>query len=158
MRHGMGCQRTFPGRAELAAPAGRGRAGRPLPALLLCCAGLAAAVPAPPPVAPELSTGGTAMPVVPAPVDGALGLNRHPRRRVAPWHHLSTGRPLAPRPEYAVLPVYAGTLGDQPVRLRLGPKPDERDSVHGEYAFGNRPGAPAGGRIRERRLPDGGVG
>ncbi|MGO4328443.1 hypothetical protein AB4Z48_17235 [Cupriavidus sp. 2TAF22] len=52
---------------------------------------------------------------------------------------LSTGaapRPLSPRPEYASLPVYVGTLGDQPVRLRLGPKSDERDSVHGEYSVG----------------------
>lgn len=143
MRHGMGCQRTFPGRAEPAAPAGRGRAGRLLPALLLCCAGLAAAVPALAAGGTELSTGGTAMPVVPAPVDGALGLNQAIRdgesRRGTT---LSTGQaaPLAPRPEYARLPVYAGTLGDQSVRLRLGPKPDERDSVHGEYAFGDRPG------------------
>lgn len=56
---------------------------------------------------------------------------------------LSTGagpKPLAPRPEYASLPVYVGTLGDQPVRLRLGPKPDERDSVHGEYSVGRAGG------------------
>lgn len=56
---------------------------------------------------------------------------------------LSTGaapRLLAPLPEYASLPVYVGTLGDQPVRLRLGPKPDERDSVHGEYSVGRAGG------------------
>ena len=56
---------------------------------------------------------------------------------------LSTGaapKALAPRPEYASLPVYVGTLGDQPVRLRLGPKPDERDSVHGEYSVGRAGG------------------
>ncbi len=56
---------------------------------------------------------------------------------------LSTGaapRPLSPRPEFASLPVYAGTLGGQPVRLRLGPKPDERDSVHGEYSVGRTGG------------------
>ncbi|MCO4892759.1 hypothetical protein MKD50_25545 [Cupriavidus sp. WGtm5] len=84
--------------------------------------------------ATELSTG----PVNGAAAGGeALGLNQAIRdgeaRRGAA---LSTGaaRPLAPRPEYASLPVYVGKVGDQPVRLRLGPKPDERDSVRGEYS------------------------
>jgi hypothetical protein len=57
---------------------------------------------------------------------------------------LSTGpaaaRLLTPQPEYAGLPVYVGTLGDQPVRLRIGPKPNERDSVHGEYTLGSASG------------------
>ncbi|CAG9171944.1 hypothetical protein CURE108131_11505 [Cupriavidus respiraculi] len=57
---------------------------------------------------------------------------------------LSTGpagaRLLSPHPEYANLPVYVGTLGDQPVRLRIGPKPNERDSVHGEYSLGTSSG------------------
>ncbi|WP_420993864.1 hypothetical protein ACKI2N_008955 [Cupriavidus sp. 30B13] len=66
---------------------------------------------------------------------------------------ISTGapRPLAPRPEYASLPVYVGTLGDQPVRLRIGPKPDERDSVHGEYSVG-----PGGVRLLAGEYENGG--
>lgn len=43
------------------------------------------------------------------------------------------GTPLSSQPGYADLPVYVGTLGDRPVRLRIGPKPDTRDSFHGEY-------------------------
>ncbi|SOY85575.1 hypothetical protein [Cupriavidus taiwanensis] len=98
-------------------------------AAALALAGAAQAAPA-----TELSTG----PVAGAAAGGeALGLNQAIRdgeaRRGAA---LSTGpaRPLAPRPEYASLPVYVGKVGDQPVRLRLGPKPDERDSVRGEYS------------------------
>ncbi|WP_432259930.1 hypothetical protein [Cupriavidus sp. TMH.W2] len=83
--------------------------------------------------ATELSTG----PANAAAGGEGLGINQAIRdgeaRRGAT---LSTGapRPLAPRPEYASLPVYVGKVGDQPVRLRLGPKPDERDSVRGEYS------------------------
>jgi hypothetical protein len=76
----------------------------------------------------------------------ALGINSAIRdgeaRRGAT--QLSTGpaaaRLLPPQAEYAGLPVYVGTLGDQPVRLRIGPKPSERDSVHGEYTLGNASG------------------
>lgn len=48
--------------------------------------------------------------------------------------------PLTPRPEYAGLPVYVGTVGDRPVRLRIGPKTDARDSVQGEYSIDGSPG------------------
>nr|WP_116309020.1 hypothetical protein [Cupriavidus taiwanensis] len=114
-------------------------------AAVLALAGAAQAAPA-----NELSTG---------PVNGAttgaeaLGLNQAVRdgeaRRGAA---LSTGaaRPLAPRPEYASLPVYVGKVGDQPVRLRLGPKPDERDSVRGEYS-----GRGAGVRLLAGEWEDG---
>ncbi|QET01409.1 hypothetical protein FOB72_04720 [Cupriavidus pauculus] len=52
---------------------------------------------------------------------------------------LSTGPvgPLAPRPEYAKLPVYVGKVGDKSVRLRIGPKSDTRDSLQGEYSTGD---------------------
>ncbi|WP_354685838.1 hypothetical protein [Cupriavidus necator] len=65
---------------------------------------------------------------------------------------LSTGapKPLVPRPEYAALPVYVGKVGDEPVRLRLGPKPDERDSVRGEYT-----GRGAGVRLLAGEWEDG---
>nr|WP_255581776.1 hypothetical protein [Cupriavidus sp. AU9028] len=45
------------------------------------------------------------------------------------------GVPLSSQPAYADLPVYVGTLGNRPIRLRIGPKPDTRDSFHGEYGF-----------------------
>ncbi|MEM5428401.1 hypothetical protein VSR71_08125 [Cupriavidus oxalaticus] len=101
----------------------------PALAAVLALAGTAQAAPA-----TELSTG----PVGAGAVGGeSLGINQairdgEARRGTA----LSTGapRPLAPRSEYASLPVYVGKVGDQPVRLRLGPKPDERDSVRGEYS------------------------
>ncbi|WP_265918819.1 hypothetical protein [Cupriavidus nantongensis] len=114
-------------------------------AAVLALAGAAQAAPA-----TELSTS----PVNGAPAGGeALGLNQAIRdgeaRRGAA---LSTGaaRPLAPRPEYASLPVYVGKVGDQPVRLRLGPKPDERDSVRGEYS-----GRGAGVRLLAGEWEDG---
>lgn len=114
-------------------------------AAVLALAGAAQAAPA-----TELSTG---------PAGGVatggegLGLNQAIRdgeaRRGAA---LSTGAPraLAPRPEYASLPVYVGTVGEQPVRLRLGPKPDERDSVRGEYS-----GRGAGVRLLAGEWEDG---
>ncbi|NUO87523.1 MAG: hypothetical protein HOQ33_01500 [Cupriavidus sp.] len=114
-------------------------------AVVFALAGAAQAVPA-----TELSTG----PANGAVASGeALGLNQAIRdgeaRRGAA---LSTGaaRPLAPRPEYASLPVYVGKVGDQPVRLRLGPKPDERDSVRGEYS-----GRGAGVRLLAGEWEDG---
>ncbi len=75
--------------------------------------------------------------------DGALGINEAIRageaRRGA---SLSTGPvgPLAPRPEYAKYPVYTGTIGDKPVRLRVAPKTDTRDSLQGEYTIGDAKG------------------
>jgi hypothetical protein len=92
--------------------------------------------------ATELSTGPVAAGAT-AEAEG-LGINQairdgEARRGSSP----STGaapRALAPRPEYATLPVYVGKVGDQPVRLRIGPKPDERDSVRGEYSTGRGPG------------------
>ncbi len=52
---------------------------------------------------------------------------------------LSTGpaRALSPRPEYAQYPVYVGTVGDKPVRMRVAPKTDTRDSLQGEYSIGD---------------------
>lgn len=114
-------------------------------AAVLALAGTVQAAPA-----TELSTG----PVNAAPTDGeGLGINQAIRdgeaRRGA---SLSPGapKPLAPRPEYASLPVYVGKVGDQPVRLRLGPKPDERDSVRGEYT-----GRGAGVRLLAGEWEDG---
>ncbi|SDD03552.1 hypothetical protein SAMN05216345_105307 [Cupriavidus sp. YR651] len=74
---------------------------------------------------------------------GALGINEAIRdgeaRRGAA---LSTGPigPLAPRAEYARLPVYVGNVGDKSVRLRIGPKSDTRDSLQGEYTTGDAKG------------------
>lgn len=81
----------------------------------------------------------------PAPAEdqGGFGINEAIRageaQRAAQGHPAAVG-PLPARPEYAALPAYTGTLGDQSIRLRLGPKPDERDSVHGEYILGTAPG------------------
>ncbi|AQV93705.1 hypothetical protein BJN34_07340 [Cupriavidus necator] len=104
--------------------------------------------------ATELSTGPVSVAPAAASAGGeGLGINQAIRdgeaRRGA---SLSTGapKPLAPRPEYASLPVYVGKVGDQPVRLRLGPKPDERDSVRGEYA-----GRGAGVRLLAGEWEDG---
>ena len=54
--------------------------------------------------------------------------------------HPAAAQPLPARPDFAALPVYTGTLGSQPIRLRIGPKSDERDSFHGEYTLGTAPG------------------
>ncbi|MBB2918361.1 hypothetical protein FHX60_002765 [Cupriavidus alkaliphilus] len=119
---------------------------------MLALAGAAQAGPA-----AELSTGAVNGAVNAAAAGAeALGLNQAIRdgeaRRGASGAALSTGtaRPLAPRPEYASLPVYVGKVGDQPVRLRLGPKPDERDSVRGEYS-----GRGAGVRLLAGEWEDG---
>ncbi len=55
---------------------------------------------------------------------------------------LSTGAAtvLAPRAEYSQYPVYVGTLGDKPVRMRVAPKSDTRDSLQGEYSVGDGKG------------------
>ncbi|RZT42315.1 hypothetical protein [Cupriavidus agavae] len=55
---------------------------------------------------------------------------------------LSTGPAgvLVARPEYAQYPVYVGTLGDKPVRMRVAPKSDTRDSLQGEYSIGDGKG------------------
>ncbi|WP_454720975.1 MULTISPECIES: hypothetical protein [Cupriavidus] len=114
------------------------RAANPLifRARLPLAAGVAAAMVA----GAALAAGGTELSTAPAAGDGqGFGINQAIRDGEAKrGAQLSTGapRPLAPRPEFASLPVYEGTLGDRPVRLRIGPKPDERDSVHGEYSVG----------------------
>jgi len=96
--------------------------------------------------APALAAGDNVPSAAPAADAAGLGLNQairegETRRGTAP----DTGgaapqKTLSPRPEYASLPVYVGKLGNQPVRLRLGPKPDERDSVRGEYSVGRESG------------------
>ncbi|XQU73580.1 hypothetical protein EPAKOI_001301 [Cupriavidus sp. H18C2] len=55
---------------------------------------------------------------------------------------LSTGpaRMLAPRQEYSQYPVYVGTVGDKPVKMRIAPKTDTRDSLQGEYSIGDGKG------------------
>lgn len=73
--------------------------------------------------------------------DGAFGLNEaiqagEMRRRTAAGAQASVPQPLAPEPAYARYPQYTGSIGDVPIRMRLGPKPDELDSVHGEYHYG----------------------
>lgn len=47
---------------------------------------------------------------------------------------------LQPQPDYAKYPVYTGVIGDMPIRMRLGRKTGEIDSVHGEYVAGNAAG------------------
>ncbi|MEE2978274.1 MAG: hypothetical protein VYB88_12450, partial [Pseudomonadota bacterium] len=47
---------------------------------------------------------------------------------------------LQPQPDYAKYPVYTGVIGDMPIRMRLGRKAGEIDSVHGEYVVGNAAG------------------
>ncbi|MHA7680062.1 hypothetical protein [Cupriavidus sp. PET2-C1] len=121
----------------------------PLPVSLSLAAGLAAATLAGAALAAggtELSTGtpGAANVASDASQVQGFGINQAIREGESRrGTQLSTGpapKALAPRPEYASLPVYVGTLGDQPVRLRLGPKPDERDSVRGEYSVGRAGG------------------
>lgn len=83
---------------------------------------------------------------------GDLGLNRAvadgDKRRAAQAAKAGNGfsaqteapRVLQPQPDYAKYPVYTGVIGDMPIRMRLGAKPGEIDSVHGEYVAGNGPG------------------
>jgi len=74
---------------------------------------------------------------------GAFGINDAIRAgETKRGTSLSTGPagPLAPRPEYAKYPVYTGTIGDKPVRLRVAPKADTRDSLQGEYTIGDGKG------------------
>lgn len=46
-----------------------------------------------------------------------------------------TPAPLAPNPEFADFPRYAGRLGARRIVLRLGNKTDDPSGVHGEYQF-----------------------
>ena len=49
-------------------------------------------------------------------------------------------RLLQPQPDYAKYPGYTGVIGDVPIRMRLGRKTGEIDSVHGEYVAGDAAG------------------
>jgi hypothetical protein len=65
---------------------------------------------------------------------GVFGLNDairagEARRRAASGAQTTAPQPLAPEPAYARYPRYQGSIGGVPIRMRLGPKPDERDSV-----------------------------
>ena len=80
---------------------------------------------------------------------GDLGLNRAiadgDKRRAAKAGNgfsAQTAQPqvLQPQPDYAKYPVYTGVIGDVPIHMRLGRKPGEIDSVHGEYTAGKGPG------------------
>lgn len=80
---------------------------------------------------------------------GDLGLNRaiadgEKRRAAKAGNGFSAQteppRVLQPQPDYAKYPVYTGVIGDMPIRMRLGRKPGEIDSVHGEYVAGQGPG------------------
>lgn len=83
---------------------------------------------------------------------GDLGLNRAiadgEKRRAARAANAGNGvsaqteapRVLQPQPDYATFPVYTGVIGDMPIHMRLGRKPGEIDSVHGEYVAGKDPG------------------
>jgi hypothetical protein len=94
----------------------------------------------------DVSTGGATV------QPGDLGLNRAiadgDKRRATQAAKstnglsVQTGQPpvLQPQPDYAKFPVYTGVIGDMPIRMRLGRKPGEIDSVHGEYVAGNSPG------------------
>src|SRR5262245_58094501 len=82
---------------------------------------------------------GNALSSGPVAGSGAFGINDAIREGEARrGNALSTGPvgTLAPRSEYANLPVYVGKVGDKPVRLRVGPKSDTRDSLQGEYTIG----------------------
>lgn len=103
-----------------------------LPALGLVATGL-----------PVHAAGDTVLSTAPA-VQGGFGIadairDGEARRASAKGNVVATA-PLSPRAEYAGLPVYVGTVGDRPVRLRIGPKTDARDSVHGEYSIDGSPG------------------
>jgi hypothetical protein len=43
--------------------------------------------------------------------------------------------PLRPSAEFAKFPRYVGTLGTRQIVLRLGPKSDDPEGVHGEYQY-----------------------
>jgi len=42
---------------------------------------------------------------------------------------------LIPNPAFAHFPGYAGTLGQRPIVLRLGPQAGDSSGVHGEYQY-----------------------
>ncbi|WP_197337430.1 hypothetical protein [Ralstonia solanacearum] len=121
---------------SLARPAGA------LIALLLAVAPAAAQTPAHASNGYDVSTGAISAPAA------DLGLNRAvadgERRRGTADNSVSAQtappRVLQPQPEYAKYPVYTGTLGEVPIHMRLGTKPGEIDSVHGEYFAGKGPG------------------
>ncbi|MCL9845153.1 hypothetical protein [Ralstonia solanacearum] len=126
----------FLSRGSLARPAGA------LIALLLAVAPAAAQTPANASNGYDVSTGAISAPAA------DLGLNRAvadgERRRGTADNSVSAQtalpRVLQPQPEYAKYPVYTGTLGEVPIHMRLGTKPGEIDSVHGEYLAGKGPG------------------
>ncbi|MHA6845209.1 hypothetical protein [Ralstonia syzygii] len=122
---------------SLARPAGA------LIALLLAVAPVAAQTSAKASNGYDVSTGTITVP------SADLGLNRavadgEQRRgsRADNGTSVQTAPPrvLQPQPEYARYPVYTGTLGEVPIHMRLGAKPGEIDSVHGEYVAGKGPG------------------
>lgn len=74
---------------------------------------------------------------------GGFGINEAIRAgEAARGTSLSTGpvRVLTPRQEYSRYPTYVGTVGDKPVRMRIAPKIDTRDSLQGEYQIGDDKG------------------
>jgi len=74
---------------------------------------------------------------------GGFGINEAIRAGEAErGASLSTGpvRTLSPRQEYSHYPTYVGTVGDKPVRMRIAPKTDTRDSLQGEYQIGDGKG------------------
>jgi hypothetical protein len=100
-------------------------------------------------MAAEWSTGQASQPAPSTPStlstqSGAFGINDAIRAGETRRGVLSTSQTpppvLRPHPEYARLPVYVGNVGNRPVRLRIGPKTDTRDSVQGEYAVDGQPG------------------
>ncbi|MHA6885671.1 hypothetical protein [Ralstonia pseudosolanacearum] len=124
---------------RLAWPAGT------LVALLLAGAPVAAQTPAKASNGYDVSTGAITAP------SADLGLNRavaDGERRRGTGAGADNGvtvqtapaRVLQPQPDYARYPVYTGMLGEVPIHMRLGAKPGEIDSVHGEYVAGNGPG------------------
>ncbi|WP_247423827.1 hypothetical protein [Ralstonia pseudosolanacearum] len=129
-------------------PVGRfaGPAGA-LIALLLAGAPAAAQTPAKAANGYDVSTGAISAP------SADLGLNRavadgERRRGTGAGTGTDSGvtvqtapaRVLQPQPDYAKYPVYTGMLGEVPIHMRLGAKPGEIDSVHGEYVAGKDPG------------------
>ncbi|QHB58702.1 hypothetical protein GRD98_06110 [Ralstonia solanacearum] len=121
---------------SLARPAGA------LIALLLAVAPAAAQTPVKASNGYDVSTGAISAPAA------DLGLNRAvadgERRRGTADNSVSAQttppRVLQPQSEYAKYPVYTGMLGEVPIHMRLGAKPGEIDSVHGEYLAGKGPG------------------
>ncbi|WP_375508525.1 hypothetical protein [uncultured Caballeronia sp.] len=70
---------------------------------------------------------------------GDLGLRAPGTSEAIETLALPPAKPLTPNPEFARFPVYAGTLGDQQIEMKLGAKTDEASGVHGEYRFAGSP-------------------